>query len=171
MSEAEKPVTDEPYESWGDINGMTYPTKGTPAEPARPLNVRVAEALGLQVEDRSYECRQSCVSHALEGGEFPTPAGRGPHRHGGWEYYKAYEWEPTDGNWEPVLEYDTDWGATGWLIEKYRFRLLPVIERQGSQDHKVWLCVHTPTDLQGIAVTALAAVCNLLLVLGGAGKL
>lgn len=35
----------------------------------KPLNVRVAEALGIVCVDRSYECRAQCVGNVLDGGE------------------------------------------------------------------------------------------------------
>ncbi len=86
-------------------------------EDSRPLNVRVAEALGFRVEDRSvYGCKAQCISSVSSGGNFPHPHGR--HDHIQWEYWKPYEWEPEDGDWMPALDYPNDWSATGPLIER-----------------------------------------------------
>ena len=95
---------------------------------AKPLNVRVAEALGLRVRDDSvYGCQGQCVGSVDDSGAFPT-AGRLRHNHIRWVYWKAFEWEAGEGDWESVLPYGEDspdgWACTGPLIAKHGIELL-----------------------------------------------
>lgn len=140
----------------------------------KPLHVRVAEALGLHVKDTSYTCSGQCVRAIEEGADFPTPHdSHEPHRHGGWSYWKPYEYEE-GGDWESCPRYDTDWSATGPLIEKYRIQVGPsycyglpsgpFAASVGNGEHRdgtTWEYGETP----------LTAVCNLLLTLAAAGEL
>lgn len=121
----------------------------------KPLHVRVAEALGCVPEP--FDNRQlgwlcQCLDF-VHGDE---------------------EFEGSDRCW--VKDYDTDWSATGPLIEKYGITLVnegPTWHACGRDDHK------------GIEMTAggwhdgpvvyqetpLLAVCNLILILKETGKL
>jgi hypothetical protein len=77
----------------------------------------------------------------------------------------------------PVPRYDTDWSATGPLIEKYRIAMWtagPVGELLGD-GHDRWRCNSDDNGLQlegsEVGPTPLIAVCNLILALHEAGKL
>lgn len=102
----------------------------------KPLHVKVAEALGTNVEDKSLW---------------------------GWNY-------------EAIPRYDTDWSATGPLIERQRVAVVPwkpVLWRAfrapfiGPQDE---VYVHEDHE-EASGETPLLAVCNLILALNKAGKL
>jgi hypothetical protein len=73
-------------------------------------------------------------------------------------------WERLDGAiWTAAIpRYDTDWSATGHLIEKYGIDL----ERGGAGQ---WRAYGPGSEAEGD--TPLLAVCNLLLALKAAGKL
>lgn len=87
------------------------------------------------------------------------------------------------GDTPSVPHYDTDWAATGPLIEKFRIILRPIIDdpswAAGVWEEVVPSSSAIPrvkwTDLQPAGdlghPTALEAVCNLILVLKEAGKL
>jgi hypothetical protein len=73
---------------------------------------------------------------------------------------------PTD-----VPRYDTDWAATGPLIEKYEITLVP--NRRSVYDTPPWWVAGDAVSGGEVvsAPTPLAAVCNLILTLHQAGKL
>jgi hypothetical protein len=142
----------------------------------KPLHVRVAEALGFRVRDDSeYGCRRQCVGNPYAGSAFPSA--KQAHNHIRWSYFRPYLYEPSDGDWTPVEHYDTDWSATGPLIEKYRIAMWtagPVGELLGD-GHDRWRCNSDDNGLQlegsQVGPTPLIAVCNLILALHEAGKL
>ena len=96
----------------------------------KPLHVQVAEALG------------GCVE------------------------YHAEEWwwhsKPITKPWPkvPIPQFDTDWSATGPLIERYR------IDLENGPGWSAYACGITKD-----ADTPLLAVCHLIIALGKAGKL
>lgn len=127
----------------------------------KPLHVRVAEAIGLTVQDESvYGCRQMCVRSVSDSGDFPMPGHR-PHDHILWTYYRKCEWEE-DGDWEPVVSYDTDWSATGPLIEEFGFNL---------EAGNGWTALDWGGEYAAVGSTPLEAVCHLIIALSEAGKL
>lgn len=112
----------------------------------KPLHVRVAEALGT--------------------------------------FHKQHEWDEPD--WrdrafsqgctyacgalkhEPCApRYDTDWAATGPLVEKYQLRISPF----GGSLWEAWVNETAHGGIRGPGRTPLEAICNLLLALHAAGKL
>lgn len=110
----------------------------------KPLHVQVAEALG-------WTDMKPRADDGLWGGKAPDVS-----------------WE-----WTSPPRYDTDWAATGPLIEKYGFQIWRngegVWEAQGSQykDGE-----HVPGSFRAInGPTPLEAVCHLILALKAAGKL
>jgi hypothetical protein len=120
--------------------------------PDKPLHVRVAEALGCKVIWRPSWVHRPDSKTWVCGCEFSD-----------------HEWfSQADGN--VLLRYDTDWAATGPLIEAYGFALeqemLP-----GVGPH--WLAdTYEYVGLLGrTGDTPLVAVCNLILALHAAGKL
>lgn len=122
----------------------------------RPLHVRVAEALGWT------------DLHA--GIYFSEAFGSGGT--GDWTGTAPGPPKPFDNGWvkgevvsEAVPRYDTDWSATGPLIERY-FIGLKYQERKWwagrkGHPHSVWYSSETP----------LFAACHLILALSAAGKL
>ena len=122
----------------------------------KPLNVRVAEALGwdtspeLHQRDESSEGYSACTRcGAVMAWSEPMPA-------------------------LCVPRYDTDWSATGRLIENYRIGL---VCKATSFSHPSEQWEATRWDEPGRATifmpgpTVLVAVCNLILALAEAGKL
>lgn len=121
----------------------------------KPLHVRVAEALGcrlrqtLGAERRLWHCGCEGQEHydhgfaVAEDGEVLT---LGPGR-------------------DTVRRYDTDWSATGPLIERFKIDV-----RWGGQNLRWWA-----SENAGLATvsgeTPLEAVCALLLEIAAAGKL
>jgi hypothetical protein len=109
------------------------------SEPEKPLHVQVAEALGHQV-----------MAHWPEGKAGPV-------------YYSLYE----GGDTPPVRRYDTDWSATGPLIEKYQACI------EACSDG-YWSAYNFPAGMSKIetfGATPLIAVCNLILALKASGQL
>jgi hypothetical protein len=100
----------------------------------KPLHVRVAEALGCtpRAFDGEWFCDCKATSHRFDGG-----AGR-------------------------IAEYDSDWSATGPLIERFAIKLDPY-----HADH--WEASAEIPTRDG--ATPLEAVCSLILALAEAGKL
>lgn len=142
--------------------------------PEKPLHVRVAEALGFQVEDHSYECRKACVVMPEEGGMIPTT--KRTHRHGGWEVWERFEWEPHEGDWVECPSYDTDWSALGPVIERHgihigRDGLAPVTGPLSWWAADAGTYVGFDPSYMERGPTPLIAVCHLLLALHEAGKL
>jgi hypothetical protein len=110
----------------------------------RPLHVQVAEALGCKLVPLGNGL--ACGCHATK---------------------------PQHGCYGEIFHYDTDWSATGPLIEKYR------IEGESCGDSG-WIAWYFDSnfddktaddDIRGDGETFLIAVCNLILALGVAGKL
>ena len=134
--------------------GATFEAEGMSEE--KPLHVRVAEALGCKPWHGTtgggdwYECR-CATTH----GEYPTT---GPQPHG--QHYSTGFL---------VLRYDTDWSATGPLIEGYALSVAP---RRLVKGHKRdWQALSWRLEIAGGAVgpTPLIAVCNLLVALAEKG--
>lgn len=125
----------------------------------KPLHVRVAEALGCKL----YEQRRL---HP----EYPHKI-MGPII--GWFCHcpERAHGEPDEDcdAFGEVLRYDTDWSATGPIIEKYGIGL----RRQYlvNLDDFFWTAVARNSELYLDAVHPLIAVCNLILALKEAGKL
>lgn len=114
-------------------------------ETVKPLHVRVAEALGW-------------------GGPFQ--------RGGGTMLATDNHWDGrAPGNYvigeqhDRIPRYDTDWSATGPLIERYRILLVT------APDWGDWTARAHDSLLQARAATPLIAVCNLIIALAAAGKL
>lgn len=111
---------------------------GEQSEPEKPIHVRVAEALGCKPEPMGagdWFC--SCEDR---GHTNPDAAGEG---------------------WLQVAAYDTDWSATGPIIERYEITV--------AHDSEGWMAEQHPFVSKG--TTPLLAVCHLLIALGEAGKL
>jgi hypothetical protein len=127
--------------------------------PDKPLHVRVAEALGCTPREIPYrkEPKRSWWTCGCE---------LQPHNNN------------DDGPADDCLkEYDTDWSATGPLIEKYRIELEWERPITPARDF-VWTASWgqqighlTPVIYSASDTTPLIAVCNLLLALHAAGKL
>lgn len=116
----------------------------------KPLHVRVAEALGW----RELRCLGNRDSW-----EGLTPYGT-PHGYRDGEPY----WLRMDDMPERVPRYDTDWSATGPLIEGHDITLFRTVE--GWEARSEAICSPCP-----FGATPLLAVCNLILALHAAGKL
>lgn len=123
----------------------------------KPLHVRVAEALGAHCH--YTKPTDPCGACGNEG------------PHGGWEvtgWGHGADFDPIAFD-NDVPRYDTDWSATGPLIEKYGISLTgPPPSEPGSQ----WVAyVEDDHEAQSGNRSPLIAVCNLILALKGAGKL
>jgi hypothetical protein len=148
----------------------------------RPLNVKVAEALGFQVRDDSrYGCRCYCVGQAIVDGPFPLPHDRAPHNHIEWKYFREYSYvEDGDdaGDWEPVPPYGDDstegWACTGPLVDVYVSELG---HRPAAHTERQWYAVSRgvnpamPGLESGTGRHAPAAVAKLILILAESGRL
>lgn len=124
------------------------------AEQDKPLHVRVAEALGWT------ECDHSARSEP-------------------WEFHDeeprirvGLGIPPGESERQELPRYDTDWSATGPLIERYQIEL----EWKGKPPE--WIASYgwqvgrlPPHVLEGRGLTPLFAVCQLILALHAAGKL
>ena len=124
----------------------------------KPLHVQVAEALGWM------DCRETqTLCQVKIDGEWATPV-------------RSFGWEgrpPTKGpafTGRSIPHYDTDWAATGPLIEKYEINIdlreagwcATSFDKKFVLDHKA--------DPQ-FGPTPFIAVCNLILKLAEEGKL
>jgi len=115
-------------------------------DPARPLHVKVAEALGCKpyydtsgVLGIGWKCGCSDEEHRDEEEGIHT-----------------------------LARYDTDWSATGPLVEKYGISLACTARDKDGR----WLFGYADLDsTEGPGTTPLIAVCGLLLALKEAGKL
>lgn len=112
-----------------------------PANPAKPLHVRVAEALGWGL--------------TADGASWISPP-------------------PSEGRYDAAAcgdsippRYDTDWSATGPLIEKCKMWIAPFDDR--GYGH--WTAKTATQDMPEGHPTILLAVCHLILALKEAGKL
>lgn len=108
-----------------------------------PLHVKVAEALGLRWEHKLLGTR--------------------------WHHLTDYGLDAHPDK-EPQ-RFDTDWSATGPLIEKYEIELTPALDGDpwAAESWKNW--PDSAFNSVGIGPTPLIAVCDLILALAAAGKL
>lgn len=120
---------------------------------AEPLHVQVARALGCKLKKVVY----------APGGEDVWSCD-----------CPGFDHMPDEGAY--VFRYDTDWAATGPLIEKYGVELHPCVQGYNCSvpDHATtWEATKVidscPWDKTG--PTPLIAVCNLILALKEAGEL
>ncbi len=145
---------------------MTHDERDTTRDIDIPLHVRVATALGYDTRDASVrDCRGQCVHSVSDSSNFPRHDNR--HDHIRWEYYKRFEYEPSDGDWYDCPRYDTDWSATGPLIEALSLSLdmfMSPVEWVASYGGGYDQGSH-----HGRATTPLAAVCVLIEALHAAG--
>ena len=117
----------------------------------KPLRVEVAEAIGWQ------GCRQEPVySEHCWTGVRPEHVGT---QHGALH--------------QTIPHYDTDWSATGPLIEKYKIMLCPVLWSEPGKPPlpKPHWHAAVPNDLNWDDFEPLRAVCGVLLLMGKAGLL
>lgn len=117
----------------------------------RPLRVRVAEKLGCKIVVHACELRGKPYMRYCCGCEdFMDGGGHG-----------------SDAGDPDIPYYDTDWNATGPLIERLKISIRPVLERDASGDTVIgphWVA-EISLELVGFGCTPLIAVCNLILVL------
>ncbi len=140
------------------------------------LHVQVAEALGCKpitgtADPTGKKYGWACVCGAPGR---PHPAGKGPHS--------------ASGPCHNVAHYDTDWFATGPLIEQYRVAVRPTVdadesfedwsEEEKAQAAKSWDAYlehgyyrNTSPSAFSVGLTPLIAICNLILMLAKEGKL
>lgn len=134
----------------------------------KPLNQRVAEALGCKVKE--HYAVHPVFPYKIEGPLVHVSCGCG--KHGTWRTNDegTREW---DGDF---AHYDTDWSATGPLIEKYGFFVRPwAADAKAWPDQKwialePWTNLNAPPEQVATGPTPLIAVCNLILILHAAGK-
>lgn len=139
----------------------------------KPLHVRVAEVFGwTHIHYRLGPCEweHRCGDILLADPERMRWKGRSPDN-------------PIVGpqaNCDNVPRYDTDWSATGPLIEKHGIAFDHVWPGDLGNDGFLWIAYRSgdmrsqdplDTDLQGDGATHLLAACHLLLALKEAGKL
>ena len=74
-----------------------------------------------------------------------------------------------DGLYLPVPHYDTDWAATGPLIEKLKMWVFP--DQHAKEFYWEATIEPGPEAISAEGPTPLAAVCHLILALKAAGKL
>ena len=144
----------------------------------KPLHVRVAEALGWE------------WFHFVDKSFLLPPFAHKQHEYGSWErgLCENPQWDITQWftskNHLAIPRYDTNWSATGLLIEKYKFCLRSPTEPPwiGSNlweaSHHEYPAGWREADGYGQVKetvkggpTPLIAVCNLILALKEAGKL
>lgn len=136
------------------------------SEPEKPLHVRVAEALGCKVTSDCCGCGY---------GTSEERPGIG-YRHGCFG-------GPEDDSDPSIASYDTDWSATGPLIQRYQICLEPApanaTKRNRSDtwipdDLWTWYRADWCSDeaqMNAYGATPLLAVCNLILALKEVDKL
>lgn len=118
----------------------------------KPLHVRVAEALGCQAKGIpaagywTCECPRADAEHGFAWPHGSLTTG-----------YDGLEHDPE------IAAYDTDWSATGPLIERY-------VEEAENHGGDGWY-VHGRGLYTVHGQTLLVATCNLILALKAAGKL
>ena len=119
----------------------------------KPLRVQVAEALGCKLVDNRVFWECACPYDEKQGRYVHGSLANGP---------DGLEQDPE------IARYDTDWSATGPLIEKYGL----VVGPRCDIDRFVW-AASAPGSTFSVpsAATPLLAVCNLILLLAKEGKL
>ena len=138
--------------------------------PDKPLHVQVAEALG---ETMNFGLQPWEFGHynprwlrRLKAGEFVRDL-KGP-------FGRAIQ--DSEEFWGEPIRYDTDWAATGPLIEKYRICTHGPSKMSNPPQFAGWgAYVRTMRNekderVLGGGDTPLMAICNLLIALGAAGK-
>lgn len=142
--------------------------------PEKPLHVRVAEVLGAHIEFRvapwyrPHENREPTWMRRCVVGE-----------HVIWPQRGLCAVKEGEEAWTYTIpRYDTDWSATGPLIEKYRFATWtagPLHDLVCESDEMLWRCNSDDRGLQQegseVGATPLIAACNLILALATEGKL
>jgi len=118
-------------------------------EQEKPLHVRVAEALGWRVERRP------------PGGILLPDQARPGKGWVGWRDGMLLDER------KPIPDFDTDWAATGPLIEKYGIWVHPC-DHDGTSH---WVASNEHDESIPESRTPLEAVCHLILALKEAGKL
>lgn len=124
-----------------------------------PLHVRVAEALGCKIQAPRAgwdEWRCGCPEKEYER----------PHATHGIHRDCCHDREGLGCDHDPMARYDTDWSATGPLIEKYGIAL-----EANGREWEAWTGPNEFMDTWADGPTPLIAVCNLLLALKEAGRL
>ena len=123
----------------------------------KPLHVRVAEALGWH----DLECRGE-IKHAGQWTGFPPGV--------------AADDRPFHERWL-IPTFDTEWSATGPLIDKYGIGFMPARDQgecvafRGREIFLNDVAGEIAIEEWASAETPLLAVCNLILALKDAGKL
>lgn len=120
----------------------------------KPLHVQVAEALGWV---KLHERQQLYYVKWLKGGQ--RQVGGTP-----WQWHGENPQGVSGGEYL-VPRYDTNWAATGPLIERFEIQLLPL----GNGAWAATKGIGTPRLIDGL--TPLIATCNLILALHAVGKL
>jgi hypothetical protein len=125
-----------------------------PSAAEKPLHVQVAEALGcaVQIKAGRFVMRYRC---GCQDG--------------------AHYRDCNDPDWREIMEYDTDWSATGPLIEKHCIGLTHLWPGDWGGDGFRWAAITAGEVRHGLPLiegpTPLTAVCNLILALKESGKL
>jgi len=114
-------------------------------DPAKPLHVKVAEALGWTDIEATHPKEDSSVVS-------------------GWLGVS-----PDEETCAMLPRYDTDWSATGPLVEKYRMWVFP--DNAAKEFYWEATCEPGPEGFSGEGPTPLVAVCELVLALKEVGKL
>lgn len=119
----------------------------------KPLHVQVAEALGwTEIRQEVWDIGGQKIGRDEWGGVLRDDSGK-----------------PTV--WGRIARYDTDWSATGPLIERFRIDLFSR-ESAGVWTARAWVPNDDPVEtLKRAGNEPLTAVCNLILALKAAGKL
>lgn len=126
---------------------------------AKPLHVQVAEALGYG----------DCAPCSGEDGAWHFAPGSGTAYRDDFtpiwrDSFDYGEWHRCDHDRNFVPRFDTDWSATGRLIEKYRIKLSPTSDG-------CWWAGELDRPYQELQPKSLVAICRFILALAQAGKL
>lgn len=138
----------------------------------KPLNVRVAEALGVEPAFRDFPSEDYCVLQCSCGAmhEFGHSSAQEEDR----AWREKHQPHLTQ-NWN-CPRYDIDWSTTGPLIDRFKITL----QWDGLGWHACEMDAHRGVEgtsepwhdgLYADGETSLEAVCNLILQLHAAGKL
>lgn len=145
--------------------------------PERPLHVRVAEALESGLDIRIGYPQN--IQTIQEGGSLPAPGGAPlpvwyivwtPKSGDGHDCVYQMEGEPCEcrPQWNRVPRYDTDWSATGPLIERLGIQIMNL---ELKVMPTMWSAALSSDHNWALGQTPLVAVCALILALAAAGKL